>query len=372
MPQANPFYFGAWVGPEDFCNRTQELAELRRDVDSGINVLLYAPRRHGKTSLLKQLSKELNGLAGYRVVYFDFFVSASPEEFIQQYFSAVVQALSSQREKAYDLLKGILKIRPQVSVSLNPESGTAYTLTFSRSERAMALNDVLQLPQRYAAKRADKVLVIFDEFQEIEGIGLEKKLRSVIQEHGREVSYIFCGSKKSLLLKIFNDSGRAFYRSVKRLHMGPIALSHWEEFIGAKFQSSGKSIDRAEIELIFTLAHGLPYYVQQLCYATWELAQTRVNKTAVEQALQLTLEREDDLYSVLWSDLTAKQRRTLKYLVHSGGEAVYSGDNLLAYDFNASTLKSTLESLQKKDLIDRSGTSYYLVDPFMAHWVRKL
>ena len=372
MTKVNPFYFGTWVNTGDFCNRTQEMDELQRDVDAGMNVLLYAPRRYGKTSLLKQLTERLSSSGSYRVVYFDFFSAASSSEFIQQYFDTVIHALPSPREKAYELLKGVLKIRPQVHMSLNADSGTAYTLTFNRSEQDMVMNDVLQLPQRYASKRSDKVLVIFDEFQEVEALGLEDKLRSVLQGHGRDVSYIFCGSKKSLLLKMFNDNARIFYRSTKRLHIGAIALAHWQQFIIDKFARTDKSIGQDEVKLIVDLAQGLPYYTQQLCYAAWECSGDTVNAEIVNKALRLTLARESDLYSVLWSDLTPKQRRTLKYLVHSGGDAVYSGTKLSAYDFNASTLKSTLESLQKKDLIDRSGTQYYLVDPFMAHWVRGL
>ena len=372
MTKVNPFYFGTWVGTGDFCNRIQEMDELQRDVDAGMNVLLYAPRRYGKTSLLKQLTERLSDDGCYRVVYFDFFSAASPGEFIQQYFDAVIRALPSPREKAYELLKGVLKIRPQVHMSLNPDSGTAYTLTFNRSEQDMALSDVLQLPQRYASKRSDKVLVIFDEFQEVEALGLEDKLRSVLQGHGRDVSYIFCGSKKSLLLKMFNDNARIFYRSTKRLHIGAIALAHWQQFIIDKFASTGKSIGQDVVKLIVDLAQGLPYYTQQLCYAAWECSGDTVDTEIIDKALRLTLARESDLYSALWSDLTPKQRRTLKYLVRSGGDAVYSGTNLSTYDFNASTLKSTLESLQKKDLIDRNGARYYLVDPFMVHWVRGL
>ena len=374
MTKVNPFYFGTWVSTGDFCNRIQEMEELRRDVDAGANVMLCAPRNHGKTSLMKQLTKKLYAHGGYRVIYFDLLGAASQNEFIRQYFETVIQALSSPQEKAYELLKGLLKIRPQVHMSLNPDSGTAYTLTFNRSEQDMALNDVLQLPQRYASKRSDKVLVIFDDFQEVEALGLEDKLRSVLQGHGRDVSYIFClrDSKHSLLPKMFSDNARIFYRSAKRLHIGAIALAHWQQFIIDKFARTGKTIDQDAVKLIVDLAQGLPYCTQQLCYAAWECSGDRLDAEIIGKALRLTLARESELYSMLWSDLTPKQRRTLKYLVRSGGDAVYSGSNLSTYDFNASTLKSTLESLQRKDLIDRNGTQYYLVDPFMAHWVRGL
>ena len=374
MTQANPFKFDTWTSAENFCNRIQETEELKRNVDAGTNVLLYAPRRYGKTSLLKLIEKKLSSSWGYRVIYLDLFSITSPSEFIEQYFSAAINALPSPREKAQELLQGILQIRPQVNMTLRPDSGTTYTLTFNRSEQDMALNDVLQLPQRYASKRPDKVLVIFDEFQEVQALGLEDKLNSVLQGHERDVSYIFClrGGKQSLLPKMFNDNARNFYHSAKRLYIGAIELAHWQQFITDKFARTGKSIEQDAIKLIVDLTQGLPYYTQQLCYTAWECSGYMVNTESIDEAMRLSLAREINLYSALWSDLTPKQRRTLKYLVRFGGNAVYSGSNLSAYDFNASTLKSTLESLQKKDLIDRNGTQYYLTDPFMEHWVRGL
>ena len=49
----NPFYYGGLVRNKFFCNRIDELSELKEDILNGINVLIYAPRRFGKTSLSK-------------------------------------------------------------------------------------------------------------------------------------------------------------------------------------------------------------------------------------------------------------------------------------------------------------------------------
>lgn len=69
----NPFYFGSEVYDNDFCNRTEDLNELQKDINSGLNVLLYAPRRFGKTSLIKKLQTKLLKDKNYIFIYFDFF-----------------------------------------------------------------------------------------------------------------------------------------------------------------------------------------------------------------------------------------------------------------------------------------------------------
>ena len=52
MPHTNPFTFGALALDQAFTNREREIRELVRDMENGQDVLLYAPRRYGKSSLV--------------------------------------------------------------------------------------------------------------------------------------------------------------------------------------------------------------------------------------------------------------------------------------------------------------------------------
>lgn len=48
----NPFYYGGIVKKENFRNIKEEIKELKKDIKNGLNVLIYAPRRFGKTHFL--------------------------------------------------------------------------------------------------------------------------------------------------------------------------------------------------------------------------------------------------------------------------------------------------------------------------------
>src|SRR5215217_5888517 len=69
---SNPFVYEQPVAPEDLIDRESEADELRRRTWEGRNSRLEAPRRYGKTSLLRRLLRdaENDGLVG---VYVDFF-----------------------------------------------------------------------------------------------------------------------------------------------------------------------------------------------------------------------------------------------------------------------------------------------------------
>ena len=59
----NPFTFGDLALDEAFTDREQELRELASDMRNGQNVLVYAPRRYGKSSLVLRAAQEAIGRA---------------------------------------------------------------------------------------------------------------------------------------------------------------------------------------------------------------------------------------------------------------------------------------------------------------------
>ena len=50
--EANPFRYGALALDDAFTNREREIAELKADIVNGQDVVVFAPRRDGKTSLI--------------------------------------------------------------------------------------------------------------------------------------------------------------------------------------------------------------------------------------------------------------------------------------------------------------------------------
>ena len=66
----NPFRFGTVVAGEDFANRVKELDELTRRLKETVRIFLVAPRRYGKTSLIKNALEVLEK-EGMATVYVD-------------------------------------------------------------------------------------------------------------------------------------------------------------------------------------------------------------------------------------------------------------------------------------------------------------
>jgi AAA+ ATPase superfamily predicted ATPase len=57
--QRNPFRYGALALDEAFTNRRAEIRELETDILNGQDVVLLAPRRYGKSSLVWRVAQRL-------------------------------------------------------------------------------------------------------------------------------------------------------------------------------------------------------------------------------------------------------------------------------------------------------------------------
>src|ERR1043166_1250895 len=76
----NPFTFGALALDDAFTDRKAELAALASDLRNGQDVLVFAPRRYGKSSLVLRAAQE--ALAdGVLVAYCDLMRTPTKERF---------------------------------------------------------------------------------------------------------------------------------------------------------------------------------------------------------------------------------------------------------------------------------------------------
>lgn len=363
----NPFYYGGVAREERFCNRSEEIAEIRRDLDAGINLLLYAPRRFGKTSLILKALES----ADSPIVYFDLMSVVDENDFVRAYFRTIARSMERPVERIVRLLRDTLRFRPNVSATFDQSGTPTFSLDLSPENHRAALEDVLDLPFRLAEHRKKRSVVVFDEFQEIAGLGLESRLRSVIQHHGASVSYVFLGSKKSIMRRLFMEESSALYRSVKHVPIGPISGEEWTPFIVRGFASGGKRIGDAAISRILAVSNGFPYYTQQLAHELFAICGATVTSDEVEAAISSVIAKEEDLFLTEWNTLSANQKRALKLIAKSDSTSVYTADLLRRYGLSASAMKKALDGLVAKDIVDRAHKRWYAQDPLLEYYVRE-
>ena len=370
----NPFSYGGVVGTSSFCNRTDDLRILRRAVDNAGRLFLYAERRMGKTSLVRVL---LNDLAeeDYATAYVDLWPTDGAASFTKAMAKATAEASSTTVEKLLENARTFFStLRPSVTVD---ESG-APVLTFGAeapSGTDPQLEEVLAAPAKAATVTGKRVVVVFDEFQQIatyETGRVERQLRSEIQHH-EEVAYLFLGSRRHLIREMFLDSKRPLYRSAQHYPLSAIDEADWQPFIHERFEAAGKSIPAPVIGDVCQITEGHPFYVQHLCHVLWERCEpgSVVTSADVRDAVQILLDRESYAYTALWEGLTTNQQRVLLGLAKERGDVQpFSAEFVQRYQLgSASSVQRAVEALMEKDLIDRDNGSFIVLDRFFQRWV---
>ncbi|MBP1780007.1 MAG: putative prokaryotic ATPase, partial [candidate division NC10 bacterium] len=186
----NPFRFGSVVSGEDFADRRRELAELGRELAGGQHVFLLSPRRYGKTSLILTLLGRLRA-QGLLTAYVDVFRATTAAQLLELTVQTVLRGVESKPERVLRLAVDLLgKLRPQVGTDSRGKPTLSLEIGNSPRSILAVQEEVLALPEELAKKRKSRLVLVFDEFQEIQrfpGAGLEKAMRSHFQTH-RHVS----------------------------------------------------------------------------------------------------------------------------------------------------------------------------------------
>jgi len=375
-PIPNPFRFGALARDESFTNRDDEIAELLSDARNGQDVVIFAPRRFGKTSLVDRVAQRL---VGERVLVGQINLMRTPtkERLAEKLAATVYEDIAGPLTRARDFAARIFRgLRITPTMTLDPETG-ALTFGFGAGHLPedvdATLERLFELVAQVAAERERAALLILDEFQEVIELDpqLPKLLRSVLQEQP-EVAHFYLGSKRHMMERIFNDENEPFWRSAKQLELGPIPPGPFGDFIERRFADTGRRIDPTVVAQILTITGGHPYATQELCYFLWEETPTRRAATAerLDAAIERVLRSEHTHFSLLWDRASANQKLVLQALAREPGHP-FAEDYRRRHALRAvSSTQKAVEALARDELVGRDRGRAWIAEPFLAEWIR--
>lgn len=367
----NPFQYGKVVGDPYFTDRESELAELLAEVENRHNLVLYSPRRYGKTSLLVKLATVIKQ-KGVAVIFIDFMQVTSRETFIRLYTREVFRNTAGSPKTILKKIASLVSgLRPAMEVDAMGNTSLSVHLD-SAPLKTQILEEVLNLGEKLDPKR--QWLVIFDEFQEIlklNGDGFTDTLRSVIQHHQRS-SYIFCGSRYHLLLDLFNRPQKAFYRFGKITPLAKIASEKMQAYLEDRFCTTGQKLSPELAQKIITMADNIPNYVQFIAAELWQLAQLNnavPSDDLLSQALETVLNNQGDYYLQVWSSLSVQQKKLVSALA-------IDSDNPFSQDFHdrhrlgaISSSQRAMQKLISEQIITKEKGSIIFGDPLFKLFI---
>jgi AAA+ ATPase superfamily predicted ATPase len=377
---SNPFYYGDLALDEAFTDRKSELKSLEADLRNGQNVALIAPRRYGKSSLVRRATQDL-ARKGVLVAEVDLMKTPTKEKLASALARSIHRDLAKgkvakAKEQAKDHLQLFAGLRITPTITVNPEDASfSFSFSASHAEEDIdaTLERLLELPAQLAAEQKKRVVLYFDEFQEITDIDpkLPTLMRAVFQEQP-EVAHVYAGSKRDMMKRLFTDRNEPFFRSAKVMEIGAIPVDLFKAFVKERFDATDRGVADQVLDDLLAVTGGHPYATQELAYALWE--EIPEGFTAVETdfraALAAVLRAENAHFTLLWETISRAQRLVLQALAVAPGH-VQSASYRATFDLpGASTVQRAIQALAGDELVARQvdGT-WAIIEPFLGEWV---
>lgn len=359
----NPFVYARPVGPDELIDRDDETKQLLDLLRGGHHCRLAAPRRYGKTSLIERVRRDAD-LEGLPSVYVNFYGILSLEEAVERL------------ERGYRELRGPLArwLRGRIDaldLSVSTPAGSAsVSAGGKRTERR--LHDLLDLPTSLHARSGVRVLVCFDEFQEVLStrVALDGVIRSVIERHRDQAAYLFAGSQPGLMRSLFEARERPFYGQARAVSLGPLRAEDVTEHLGARFDAGRRDVDDVLSPLI-AVTRGHPQRTMMLAHFLWERIPPgeAADHTTFAVALLAVMEELAEAFDRAWRGLDDGARRTLAAIVASDDGRPMRAAALAAADVPRTTVAQALPRLADDAIIIAAGARHEIVDPLFARWI---
>lgn len=371
----SPFQFGTLATKENFIDRVEDRALLKRMMASHINTMLISPRRWGKSSLVKMAMDEMtNEDPHVRVCHIDAFTIASETEFYRTFASKVIECASNKIERwVSDAKKFLVGVVPQIVVNDQVTNFMAFNIKYIPEERDKLT--ILQLPEMIAKDKGLKIMVCIDEFQQLANLkeykDMEGKMRATWQQQ-QNVTYCLYGSKRNMMLNIFNNANSPLYRFGQVIFMGKIAKSDWVPFIINAFEKTGKNISKEMAERICDTVQCHSWYLQQLCFFIWNITENTVDENTFHAGLEQVININTPMFQNDTENLSASQIQMLRAIA-AGEKQLSSEDVRRSYHLgNPNTITKNKHALQEKDIIEKSPNGLAFIDPIYQLWIKTL
>ena len=371
MKPNNPFLVTGYHSPEYFCDRRQETETMIQALYNGRNVTLIAPRRMGKTGLVKHVFYKLREQEPDIVTfYMDIYSTQALGDFIRLFASTVLGRLDSVPQKALGRVGKFIKSCRPVFTFDELTGQPKVTIDIVPSSEEATLREIFD----YLRSSEKRCYIAIDEFQQIAEYpekGAEALLRSYIQ-FVPNINFIFAGSKQHIMQQMFHSAKRPFYQSTQTQVIDRIARDESYRFAADFFTRQGRKLAEETFGYLYDAFDGHTWYIQTLLNRLYGYA-GNPDIGMVDYAIGEVVAESTYTYENLLAAYPASNIRLLKAIAKAGCvREINSGDFITEYRLRAaSSVNSALKRLIDREMVYKTADGYIVYDRFMAIWLRQ-
>ena len=375
MLQPNPFIITAdYYGPEYFCDRQAETEALESNIANGRNTVLISSRRMGKSGLIAHVFNRAFVKSNFKTFSIDLYPTSSLAELILLLAKEITGPLKSKGQSLLESFLGIVKsLRPGFKV--DPVTGQ-FVFDLSLGEIVKPVDSLKEIFQ-YLEGSEVPCLVSMDEFQQIAEYpdnNVLELLRTYVQKC-KHTWFIFAGSDRRMMEKLFNNPSEPFYMSCSPLYLDAIQYENYLAFARHHFEAAGKSLQEESFKQVYELFDGHTWYVQRLMNEmfAWTKPGEVADAQMASDALTFVIKTYARTFQEQMSSYPEAQKQLLIAIAKDGqAQQVTSVAFCKKHSMKSpSTVQSALRVLHDKGIVGKDGNSYSVTNRLLGIWLAK-
>ncbi len=369
----NPFVIYGYKGAEYFCDREDDTNKLIDALHNERNITLIAPRRVGKTGLIKHVFNRIEQLdPKTKCFYLDIFSTKNLEQMVQLMARTILGRLDSTPQAALRRIQKFFgSLRP--TVSFDPLTGLpSVSLDIRPTEEEQTLKRIFE----YMRQSGYRCYVAIDEFQQIlayNNKGIEATLRSYIQ-FLPNVYFIFAGSMQHLMEEMFTSANRPFFQSSQIMLLNNVDQAKYHAFANRFFQPQGRTISEEDFAYLYHHVDGITWYIQSILNRIYQYTDHPIDPHFIDQIIRELVNEQEPVFQNYYASLTEIQASLLTAIAKEKiVTSPLSHQFISTYQLKAtSSVRTALKALIDRQMVYAKPEGYVVYDRFFALWLTRL
>ena len=366
----NPFPIKVIPHDAPFCNREKEQRDLLDYAQNKTHVVVFSPRRFGKTSLVKRVQHQA-AQDGMVTIYTDLFGLSSTDDIAGRIAKSIYERLYQHKTVFKKTIALFQSFRPVMRPTPDGVSMSVEVVPRNISGIELLEKTMEDLGAFIATSKAP-VHIVLDEFQEITELKdpqIEGILRKHIQEH--QASYFFVGSRRRILLDMFTTRKRPFFQSAFLYKIDELPEDELKGFLTDNFEKAGKKCPGDVASALVETVSCHPYYAQKLAYTLCQIPHKIIRVKDVKEGFQSMIQSEAPVFESILLGLAPQQIALVKAVAKEPSPSLLSANYMNKHQLKSvGGVQAALKKLMQQDLVEKVDNKIWtVVDPVFGKWL---
>lgn len=392
QPSAKLFPTEDPVGPGELIGREEAITDLAAQLEGGMHRVIASPRRTGKTTLCEAVLERLRE-QGFYTVAVDLWEVEDQVEFAATLIAKTIanrskakRLIHDLRERGREVSRSLRLTSTQLIEELGQEIEIAWRPSLADRDPRRYARFALRLPSEIAKRDDCRVVVFFDEFQNVRDLeqaghgkdptALQKLMRSTFQR-SPGVTFLFAGSLEHIMRDIFAPEKPLGYFGGS-YELPAIAEDAWRQGIRERMERDGTEIADEALDRLLERSEQHPRITMLLAQHAHQISVTQdvdaidaaIVRAACDEAQVAERPKHEQIVDRI-RGLGGKQTRRLTLKI---AKAIARREPIYVRGRSSKEVSRAAKALQDAGIVESlgRGRGWRIVDPLLRRYLASM